>query len=127
MSPKTRIALTFLLVVLAVAIWGASQFQVWYDRSALGGSERAFAACLFMLAIALNLPGLAKRKKRHHTPAPDYYIHFDQPGHHAHPAHPAQPQHPAEHGHHPAGHPVSAGHGHPPAHSEADHQYDRRH
>lgn len=121
MSPKTRIALTFVLVVLAVAIWGVSQLPVWYDRSALGDGERVFAACLFMLAIALNLPGLVKRKKRpHHAAAVDYYVHFDEAGHHVPAArpgrsHPGQPHQPAPAGHTHAAHPGD------------DHQYDRRH
>ena len=121
MSPKTRVALTFLLVVLAVVIWGVSQLPVSYDRSALGDSERVFAACLFMLAIALNLPGLVKRRKRpHHAAPPDYYIHFDEGEQHPHPARPHPPLPPAHH----AAHPAPAGHGHP---AHADHQYDRRH
>ncbi len=121
MSPKTRVALTFLMVVLAVVIWGVSQLPVSYDRSALGGSERVFAACLFMLAIALNLPGLVKRRKRpHHAATPDYYIHFDESGHQTHTVRPHPPGPPAHH----AAHPVPAGHGHPP---HGDHQYDRRH
>ncbi len=119
MSPKVRVALTFLLVVLAVVIWGVSQLPVWYDRGALGDGERVFAASLFMLAIALNLPGLAKRKKRPHTAAPDYYVHFDEHGHHA----PARPHHPGGAGHPPAAHHAEGQHGHA-AHS--DHQYDRR-
>ena len=125
MSPKTRVALTFLLVVLAVAIWGVSQLPVQYDRSALGGSERLFAAALFMLAVALNLKGLARSpKKRRHAEPLDYYVHFDQPGHPpaAHPA--PQPQHAAGHHGQPA-HAVSHDHrGHD--HRGHDHHYDRR-
>jgi len=125
MSPKTRIALTFLLVVLAVAIWGVSQLPVSYDRSALGDGERVFAACLFMLAIVLNLPGLVKRKKRpHHAAAVDYYVHFDEAGHHVHApaAHPGRPQHPGAQPHHAP----ASGHARP-AHPDHDHEYDRRH
>ena len=113
MSPKMRVALTFLLVVLAVAFWGVSQLPVQYDRGALGGGERLFAAGLFMLAVVLNLNGLARPpKKRRHVEPLDYYVHFDQPGHPP-AAHP-RAAHPAPQPHHAVGH---------PAH---DHQYDRR-
>lgn len=120
MSPKTRVALTFLLVVLAVAIWGVSQLPVQYDRGALGGSERLFAAGLFMLAVALNLKGLARSpKKRRHVAPLDYYVHFEPPGHP--PAAHSRAAHPAPQPHHVAGH-----HGQPAHAVSHDHQYDRR-
>ena len=116
MSPKVRVALTFLLVVLAVAIWGLSQLPAGYDRSVLGDGERLFAACLFMLAIALNLPGLAKRRRQRHAATPDYYVHFDDGQHHPPAAPVGRPSH----------------HAHPSQHAHQDARapqahYDRRH
>lgn len=55
MSSTARIALTFLLAVLAVLLWGASQFPAWYDRDYIGGVERIMAVFLFTVALALNL------------------------------------------------------------------------
>ncbi len=83
MSPKLRVVLTFVLVLLAVLVWGVSQLPARYDRSALGGGERAFAASLFVLAIALNLSSAVKRRKRPPVQAPDYYIHFGEGRPHA--------------------------------------------
>ena len=112
MSQNLRVALTFLLVVLAVAVWGLSQLPTGYDRSGLGDGERVFAACLFMLAIVVNLPGLAKRRRQRHVVTPDYYVHFDD-GHHQSPA--ASAGRPTHHAHPP----------HAPAHAPQAH-YDRR-
>ena len=124
MSAKARIALTFLLVVLAVVIWGASQIPIWYDRGALGGGERVFAACLFVLAIALNLPDAVKRKKRPQAAVPDYYVHFDEtphgPARRPRAGQPAAAAHPGTHHPGASASPRTAHPGH-------DHQYDRQH
>ncbi len=122
MAPKARVALTFLLVLLAVLLWGVSQLPLQYDRGALGGSERLFAAGLFLLAIVINLLGAVKPRKRPHSESQDYYVHFDEAGHHPQPPRYAQPHHPAGHT---AGHPPHAGHHGPPAQSDPLH--DRRH
>jgi len=74
MSATMRVVLTFLLVVLAVALWGASQLPLWYDRAYIGEVERTLAVFLFGLALVVNL-----MKKRAEPPA------HPQPAH-PHPA-----------------------------------------
>lgn len=69
MSSPARIALTFLLAVLAVLLWGASTLPTWYDRAYLGEVERTFAVFLFAVALGLNLLRSHPVTHRHARPA----------------------------------------------------------
>ena len=71
MSPAARIALTFLLTVLAVLLWGASQLPTWYDRSYIGEVERTLAVFLFAVALGLNLLQRRPEPQRHPHPPPN--------------------------------------------------------